>query len=175
MTSARTLARIGCAVVVATLTVPLAAGQSGRANPDGFIAAQPERLRPAEGATQVVVMGDPTKPGIYVVRNTFAPGRMSRPHFHSQDRYITVIKGTWWVSLGPDSDRNDPGTMVPMKQGSFIFHPANGHHFDGAKDEEAVVQIVGMGPVVTTQITPPCSAETVPEVCVRVYRTGAVA
>jgi quercetin dioxygenase-like cupin family protein len=134
------------------LTVPLAAGQSAKADRHGFIAAQPEELQPAGGASQIVLFGDPTKPGLYVVRNTFPAGRMSRPHFHSQDRHVTVIKGTWWVSLGPESDGGDTSKMVPMKAGSYVFHPANGHHFDGAKDEEAVVQITGMGPVTTTQL-----------------------
>jgi quercetin dioxygenase-like cupin family protein len=117
-----------------------------------FLSLQPEDIRPAEGATQVVISGDPTKAGMYVVQNTFAPGRGSRPHFHDQDRYITVIKGTWWVSLGPESDVYDPSKMVAMKAGSFVFHPAFGHHYDGAKDEEAVVRIMGMGPVTTKQL-----------------------
>jgi quercetin dioxygenase-like cupin family protein len=134
------------------LTVPLTAGQSVKPDPQGFIAAQPENMRPAEGSNQVVLFGDPTKPGLYVVRNTFPAGRIGTPHFHSQDRHVTVLKGTWWVSLGTDSDSGDASKMVPMKAGSYVYHPANGHHFDGAKDEEAVVQIIGMGPVTTTQV-----------------------
>ena len=129
-------------------------GQGQPSNPT-FLSRQPEELRFADGATQVVIMGDPSKPGMYVVQNTFAPGRTSRPHYHDQDRYITVIKGTWWVSLGPEADVYNPGKMVPMKAGSFVFHPANGHHYDGAKDEEAVVRILGMGPVTTKQIETP--------------------
>jgi quercetin dioxygenase-like cupin family protein len=127
-------------------------GQSARPDVHGFIAAQPEDLQPVSGATQVVVLGDPGKPGMYVVRNTFAPGRGSRPHAHSQDRYITVIKGTWWVALGPEASVYDPARMVPMKPGSFVLHPANGVHYDGAKDEEVIVQIMGMGPVTTKQL-----------------------
>jgi quercetin dioxygenase-like cupin family protein len=129
----------------------VAYGQAGPPSPK-FLALQPEDVRPAEGATQVVISGDPTKPGMYVVQNTFAPGRGSRPHYHDQDRYVTVIKGTWWVALGPEADVYDPGKMVPMKAGSFVFHPAYGHHYDGAKDEEAVVRIMGMGPVTTKQL-----------------------
>jgi quercetin dioxygenase-like cupin family protein len=126
-------------------------GQAGAHGPK-FLALQPEDLRPAEGSTQIVISGDPTKPGMYVVQNTFAPGRTSRPHYHDQDRYITVIKGTWWVSLGPEADVYDPTKMVAMKAGSYVFHPAFGHHYDGAKDEEAVVRIMGMGPVATKQL-----------------------
>ena len=117
-----------------------------------FIALQPEELRPAEGATQKILFGDPTKPGMYVIENTFVPGRTSRPHFHDQDRYITVVKGTWWVSTGPEADTFDLAKMVPMKAGSFVFHPAFGHHYDGAKDEPTTVRIMGMGPVTTTQL-----------------------
>src|SRR5579872_4241327 len=97
-------------------------------------------------ADSVNVIGDPTKPGIYVYRNRFAPGRMSRPHYHDQDRYVTVIKGTWWTGEG---DVFDPSKTIPIKAGGFMFHPAGYHHWDGAKDEEVIVQIMGMGPVKT--------------------------
>jgi len=146
-----------CVLGTCVLTVPLASGQGVKKDAAGFIAAQPEDLQPGSGVSQVVILGDPSKPGMYVVRNTFAPGRGSRPHFHSQDRYVTVIKGTWWVALGADADVYDPAKMVPMKPGSFVLHPAGGHHYDAAKDEEAVVQIMGMGPVTTTQLEPPAS------------------
>ena len=87
-----------------------------------------------------------------LTRNLFAPGRGSHPHFHDQARYITVIKGTWWVSLGSEADVYNPDKMTPVKQGSFIFEPAFGHHYDMAKDEEVIVQIMGPGPVKTTQL-----------------------
>jgi quercetin dioxygenase-like cupin family protein len=119
-----------------------------------FKAVQPEDMKGANGSTQVVLYGDPSKPGMYVVENTFMPGRGSRPHFHDQDRFITVIKGTWYVALGPDADVYNPDKMVAMKPGSFVFHPAFGHHYDGAKDEPAVVRIMGMGPVTSTQLEP---------------------
>jgi len=31
-------------------------------------------------------------------------------------------------------------------------HPAHAHHFDGAKDQEVIVQIIGYGPSSTTFI-----------------------
>ena len=125
--------------------------------PQPFIAVQPDELRPGEGTTQVVIMGDPSGPGMYIVQNTFAPGRMSSPHFHDKDRYITVVSGTCWVFLGPDADTVDPSEMIPMHSGSFVFHPAFGHHYDGAKDEEAFVRIMGMGPVITARLEQPAT------------------
>lgn len=106
------------------------------------------RMDPEQGLTSMTVLGDPSKPGIYVVRNRFAAGNTSRPHFHDQDRFVTVIKGTWYTDEG-DVFRADK--MVPIKAGGFMYHPAGFHHYDGAKDEEVIVQIMGMGPVKTTQ------------------------
>ncbi len=41
-----------------------------------------------------------------------------------------------------------------MKPGSYVRHPAGAHHFDGAKDEEVILQIVGYGPSGTTRLRP---------------------
>ena len=75
------------------------------------------------------IYGDPNKPGMYVVRNRFMPGQGSRPRYHNQDRYVTVIKGTWWVALGPDGDTYNPEKMTPMKPGSP-------NHGDGSCDDD---------------------------------------
>ena len=52
------------------------------------------------GVCQAVLHGDPTKPGLYIVMNRFKPGNFSKPHFHPNDRFITVVSGTWWVGTG---------------------------------------------------------------------------
>jgi hypothetical protein len=44
--------------------------------------------------------------------------------------------------------------MIPVAAGSFIYEPPDGHHYDMAKDEEVVVEIVGMGPIKTTSLEP---------------------
>jgi quercetin dioxygenase-like cupin family protein len=126
----------------------------------GFIRLDPEALRFKSplglGPQTVVLFGDPSKPGVYVVRNKFPPGAHSAPHFHSQDRHATVIKGVWWTGTGPDLDFNK---AVPLKAGAYMFHPASGVHWDGAGDEEVIVQIIGVGPVDTTQVGPPGAPE----------------
>ena len=48
-----------------------------------------------EGTDSYTLVGDPAKPGLYIVLNKFKPGNFSRPHFHPNDRHITVVKGTW--------------------------------------------------------------------------------
>ncbi|MFM1895327.1 MAG: hypothetical protein RLZZ385_401 [Pseudomonadota bacterium] len=120
----------------------------------GFMIATPEDLLPKEGRT-VNIYGDPSKPGLYVLQITWAPGQGSRPHFHNEARYINVLKGTWYVSTGPESDVYNPDAMIPVTAGTFIYEPPGGHHYDMAKDEEVIVQIFGIGPVTTTQIPQP--------------------
>jgi len=100
------------------------------------------------GAQNSVVVGDPSKPGLYVVLNKWLKGNhFSRPHFHPNDRFITVISGTWWVGTGT---KFDPANTVPMPAGSFVTHFGKQVHWDGAKDEDAVLVIVGEGPATST-------------------------
>ena len=151
--------RLVIALGLGAFIAPGAEGQAPKADSLGFISVSAETLKWPESGNQMVLAGDPTKPGIYVIRVRFAPGQYSRPHIHDQDRFVTVIKGTWWVALGPGAAAFDTARTTPMKTGSMVKHPAGGIHFDGAKDEETIVQIIGMGPVTTTRINPDGSPE----------------
>ncbi len=101
------------------------------------------------GVNQAILQGDPTKPGLYVVMNKFKPGNFSKPHFHPNDRFITVVSGTWWVGTGNKWDKN---ATVPVKAGGFVTHFAKQVHYDGAKDEEVGLIIVGEGPATLTLV-----------------------
>jgi len=108
----------------------------------------PSKLVP--GASQAVISGNPATAGeVYVIRNRFAPNTFSPPHFHPETRYITVLKGTWWVGSGPKFDKN---ATTPVPAGSTAVHHPNQIHWDGAKDEETVVQIIGIGPSATVRV-----------------------
>jgi len=71
-------------------------------------------------------------------------GNMSRPHYHEHDRFFVVVSGTWWVARGASSTR---GTKP--SGGSYVVHYANGVHYDGAKDGDAIIALHGVGPVST--------------------------
>src|SRR5687767_2927886 len=109
--------------------------------------------KPLEGDTlgmqQVVVDGDPAKPGYYLVVNKFPAGVMSRPHYHPDERHAIVLRGTWYTDEG---DVFRPDQTIPMKPGDYMRHPAGAHHYDGALDEEVIVAISGMGPSGSTVI-----------------------
>ena len=76
-----------------------------------------------------------------------ARGHFSHPHFHPNDRLITVISGTWWVGTGR---KFAPDLTVPMPPGTFVTHFGKQVHFDGAKDDDCILEIVGDGPGTAT-------------------------
>jgi mannose-6-phosphate isomerase-like protein (cupin superfamily) len=105
-------------------------------------------VRNAAGTNETAVLfGDPDKPGPYVMQLRWFPGNMSRPHFHPNDRFFVVLEGTWWLGTGT---KFDPDSTVPVKPGTFVLHKAGQAHYDGAKDEPALIQVWGMGPATTT-------------------------
>jgi len=101
------------------------------------------------GLKSAVLYGDPDKPGAYAVRNRFAPGTFSRPHFHPNDRFIVVVSGTWWMGTG---EKFDPDSTKPMPVGSFVVHYGGKVHYDGARNEECEIIIYGMGPATSTRV-----------------------
>src|SRR6516164_2033826 len=100
-------------------------------NPAAITITPPKDIKWVEGnggSATATLAGDPSKPGIYVQLNKWHPHKNSRPHSHPNDRYITVLSGTWWVGTG---SKFDPESTVPMPAGSFVTHFAKGIHYDG--------------------------------------------
>ena len=133
----------------------LSISSAAELNPAAVIYKLPDQIPwgpvNAAGAQVAVLVGDPNKPGFYAVYNKWTKGNhFSHPHFHPNDRYIVVLQGTWWVGTGPKFDP-EHGT-VPMPAGSFVTHFGKQVHWDGAKDEDAVLLIVGEGPATSTQV-----------------------
>jgi len=136
----------------------LAAGPSLAAEtPKDFVRVAPSDLvwTPApggHGAKFTVVLGDPAKPGLYVIRAYFPPHVMDSPHTHPNDRYVTVLQGVWYTGTGSTFDL---AKAVPLGPGSVMFHPANASHWDGsAGNEPVVVQITGWGPAPSVPVDP---------------------
>src|SRR4051794_11514444 len=148
------MARI-IAIAVGAFVLALAAVQVGAAelDPKAVVYQLPDQIKwgpvnPA-GAQQAVLFGDPTKAGQYGVLTRWTAGNhFSKPHFHPNGRFITVLSGTWWVGSGPNWD--PANASVPMPAGSFVIHYGKHVHWDGAKDVDAVLLIVGEGPATST-------------------------
>ena len=101
------------------------------------------------GVARVDIAGDRTKEGMYAYRVRFPQGFRNEPHFHPDDRVVTVISGTLHVGFG---ERIDESSMRPLSTGSLWTEPGNEPHYVWARDGEVVIQIIGYGPSATTQV-----------------------
>ncbi len=120
---------------------------------NGFVRIMPDEvvfeIGESAGPEIVVLAGDPEQEGFYLLRARFRPGVFSTPHYHSTDRHVTVIKGTWYTGTDDSFDRDNTVALGP---GSYMMHPAGAIHYDGAKDEEVIVEIKGIGPATTVRL-----------------------
>lgn len=134
-------------ILGATLSAPSV--RAAEPDPRALTYTLPDKInwRKSASADTAMLQGDSSKPGIYIEMVRWHPGNMSRPHTHDTARYITVISGTWWVGTG---DKFDPASTKPMPAGSYVVDIPNQLHYDGARDEDCVILIVGMGPMKTS-------------------------
>jgi hypothetical protein len=97
----------------------------------------------ADGSTFVNVYGDPSKAGIYVQFVRRPPNSWSTAHRHPNDQFVWVMGGRMYIGAGSSVDKNK---TVGMPKGSYIHDFANGTHYEGTKDEDLWLVVVGMGP-----------------------------
>ena len=137
-------------VLVAAAAVFLVPSRAAEPDPKAVVYTLPDKIdwKKGAGSDNATLQGDPSKPGLYIQLTKWHAGNMSRPHSHSTERYITVLSGTWWIGTG---SKYDPASTYPVTAGTYVVDRANELHYDGAKDGDCVLEIVGMGPMVTTQ------------------------
>ena len=152
----RTNIRIAASLMVVAAIFAVAASGVAKDSPD-FVRISPadvhwQDIPDGHGAQEATLLGNPDKPGMYVVRVKFPPHVMDRPHWHPNARYVTVLEGTWYAGTG---NTFDVAHAVPLPPGSFMLHPAKAVHWDGSGGNETViVQIVGEGPGDSTLVDP---------------------
>jgi hypothetical protein len=98
------------AALLGSMSIALAA----ELNPAAVIYKLPDQIKwsepDARGVQNAVLVGDPAKPGFYAVMTKWLKGNhFSRPHFHPNDRYITVLQAPG----GSDRVRN---SILPIRR-----------------------------------------------------------
>jgi quercetin dioxygenase-like cupin family protein len=144
---------VRAALIATSLAGLMSVSLAAELNPAAVTFKLPDQIKwspiDPRGVQSATLLGDPDKPGFYVVLTKWLKGNhFSRPHFHPNDRYIQVLSGTWWVGTGPKFDPEN--LTVPMPAGSFVTHVAKQVHWDGAKDEDTVILVMGEGPATAT-------------------------
>jgi hypothetical protein len=94
------------------------------------------------GAEAAVLYGDPKIHAPFLLRLKARKGYAVPPHSHGQPEYLTVISGQVRLGLGKSADRN---TVQILPAGAFSIMPQGVLHYLFV-DEDAVVQINGLGP-----------------------------
>ncbi len=91
-----------------------------------------------------ILVGDPAKPGPYVIRVKLPMGTKMMPHKHPEDRIYTVMSGVFYIGLGEQFDESKLTAHAP---GSVIVLPGDQAHFHWAKSGEYVTQVAALGPL----------------------------
>jgi quercetin dioxygenase-like cupin family protein len=94
------------------------------------------------GAQLGVLRGDPGKKGPFAIRFKMPDGYTIPPHWHTNDEELTVLSGTFLLSMG---DKFDATTAHALSAGAYHFLPGKMHHAAAAKGD-TVLEIHGMGP-----------------------------
>jgi quercetin dioxygenase-like cupin family protein len=102
-------------------------------------------------ARLAIVVGDPSRPGPYVIRVKLPSGVKLLPHQHAEDRVYTVISGVFYVGLGSRFDEEQLHAYPP---GAVVVLPGNTPHFHWAKSGEYITQVSAIGPLGLEYIDP---------------------
>jgi quercetin dioxygenase-like cupin family protein len=101
------------------------------------------------GNQQAIIAGDPQKTGMYAYRTKFAANFRNQPHYHPDERIVTIVSGTLYVGYG---EQFDESKLKALPAGSIFTEPAKQPHFVWAKDGEVIIQVIGYGPSATTPV-----------------------
>jgi len=102
-------------------------------------------------ARLAVLIGDPTKPGPYVIRVRLSGAVKMMPHRHLEDRIYTVISGVFYIGVGDSFDENKLTAHAP---GSVLVLPAGTPHFHWARSGEYITQVSAIGPLGLVYVDP---------------------
>ena len=96
-------------------------------------------------ARLAILVGDPSKPGPYVIRVKLPAGTKMKPQKHPEDRIYTVTSGVFYIgSLGEVFDETKLTAFAP---GSVVILPGDQPHFHWAKSGEYITQVTAIGPL----------------------------
>jgi hypothetical protein len=132
----------------------VAAGTNAHAEEESVVKLPNDILfkapRVSPGPETAVLYGDPSKPGVYVMRVKFPAGFKLMPLWHPDEwRTAVVLSGTLYFGVG---DQWDETKLKAFPAGTFYSGFSKAPHFAWAKDGEAIVQFTAAGPTGITRI-----------------------
>jgi quercetin dioxygenase-like cupin family protein len=133
------------AAVVVAIPVPTVMAQTSAEHK--IVQSQDIQWKPASaalpaGAQTAVLLGDPSKEGLFVTRLKAPKGYRIPPHTHPNQEVVTVISGTIKLGMGETAD---PTKAKALSAGTFYATPPGMAHF-AQFEEETVIQVSTIGP-----------------------------
>jgi hypothetical protein len=98
---------------------------------------------PGNNSKTAALFGDPSKAGLFVQVIKRGPNIWSQPHSHPNERFITVLAGTFLIGTGSKFDKNNTVAIGP---GGVVHDIPNQMHYDGTGPEGATLEFIAMGP-----------------------------
>ena len=111
---------------------------------------QPEAILP-EGAESVMLVGDPSKAGVFIAWLKLPADYPIPAHTHPFTEVITVLKGQLGNGMGETFDKAN-GEVLNVGD-SFVL-PAGHAHYVWTTEEETIVELIATGPWDITYINP---------------------
>ncbi|PKO54396.1 MAG: hypothetical protein CVU26_02225 [Betaproteobacteria bacterium HGW-Betaproteobacteria-2] len=104
-----------------------------------------------KGAKSALLLGDPNKAGVFIVRLKFPPNYQIPAHTHPFTEVITVLQGKLGNGMG---QKFDAGNGEVLNQGDSFVLPAGHAHYVWTENEETVVELIATGPWDIAYINP---------------------
>lgn len=95
-------------------------------------------------ARLAVVVGEPTRSGLYTIRVKVPHGVKLMPHRHPEDRIYTVMEGVFYIGQG---ERFDPDKLQAFPPGAVVVLPGNTAHYHWARSSAYITQVTAIGPL----------------------------
>lgn len=128
-----------------------AAGEAGMVMIPGAAAVtwSPAPADLPEGTEISMLVGDPDKPGPFVLRLKIPPRTVIAPHTHSRAESVTILSGTLDHAVGETLDTSRGHSLTA---GGFVFFPENTPHSLWTSSQAAQIEVSGTGPLGLTYI-----------------------
>jgi quercetin dioxygenase-like cupin family protein len=138
---------------ITAISVPTAMAQTSAEHK--IVQAQEAQWKPAPaalptGAQRAVLLGDPSKEGLFVLWLKVPKGYRIPPHTHPHHEVVTVISGTINLGMGETAD---PAKAKALPAGTLYALPPGMAHFVQF-EEDTIIQVSTNGPWGINYINP---------------------
>lgn len=103
-----------------------------------------------KGGEVAVLMGDPSKPGPFVIQSRAPAGYKIAAHTHPGVENVTDLSGTFHIGMG---EKFDDTKGQAVKAGGFMSMPKGMAHYAWFS-EPSLIQVHGEGPFTLTYVNP---------------------